>query len=126
VQVATGFTRTTTFLVPGIHDQGATETGFGANFASPGTWTTVGAVADTGSTLSLMTLTLMALGVAARRFKRAAAQGLAEVASLPSRHYACFAVAVGVAVAVGSSVGVNVAVSQRDLVMYKSPHLVRG
>ena len=30
-------------------------------------------VADTGSTLSLMSLTLMALGVAARQFKRAAA-----------------------------------------------------
>jgi len=53
--------------------QGATETGFGANFDSPGTWTTVGAVANTGYTLSLMTLTLMALGVAARLFKRAAA-----------------------------------------------------
>jgi len=73
VQIATGFIRTTNFLVPGIHDQGGTETGFGVNFDSPGTWTTVGAVADTGSTLSLMTLTLMALGVAARRFKRAPA-----------------------------------------------------
>ena len=28
---------------------------------------------DTGSTLSMLTLTLMALGVAARQFKRAAA-----------------------------------------------------
>ena len=44
----------------------------GANFGVPGTWTTVGSVADTGSTLSLMTLTLMALGVAVRRFKWAA------------------------------------------------------
>jgi hypothetical protein len=33
----------------------------------------VGGVADTGSTLFLMTVTLMALGVAAWRFKRAAA-----------------------------------------------------
>jgi hypothetical protein len=73
MQVARGFIRTRTFPVPGIHDQGAAETGFGANFASPCTWTTVGAVADMGSTLSLMTLTLMALGVAARQFKRAAA-----------------------------------------------------
>jgi hypothetical protein len=39
-----------------------------------GTWTTLTAqVPDTGSTLSLMTLTLMALGLAARRFQRAAA-----------------------------------------------------
>ena len=36
---------------------------------------------DAGSTLSLMTLTLMALGLVARRFKRAAPDraGLAEV-----------------------------------------------
>jgi hypothetical protein len=40
-----------------------------ASNSNPGTWS----VADTGSTLSLMTLTLMALGLAARRFKRAAA-----------------------------------------------------
>ena len=39
-----------------------------------GTWALVSSsVPDTGSTLSLMTLTLMALGVAARQFKRAAA-----------------------------------------------------
>ena len=37
-----------------------------------GTWTSR-TVADTGSTLSLMTLTLMALGLVARRFQRAAA-----------------------------------------------------
>src|SRR5215471_5063071 len=39
----------------------------GANFSAPGQWTmlSTGTVADTGSTLSLMTLTLMALGVAA-------------------------------------------------------------
>ena len=43
------------------------------NQNNPGTWTTVGAVSDTGSTLSLMTLTLMALGVVTWQFKRAAA-----------------------------------------------------
>ena len=36
-------------------------------------WMTVGSVADPGSTLSKKTLTIKALGVAARRFKRAAA-----------------------------------------------------
>jgi hypothetical protein len=46
---------------------------FGFNINTPGTWTTGVSVADTGSTLSLMTLTFMALGVAARRFERAAA-----------------------------------------------------
>ena len=47
--------------------------GDGSNSGSPGTWTVVGGVPDTGSTLSLMTLSLMGLGVAARQFKRAAA-----------------------------------------------------
>jgi hypothetical protein len=47
--------------------------GSGFNFGPPGIWTNVSGVPDTGSTLSLMTLTLMALGVAARRFQRAAA-----------------------------------------------------
>jgi len=48
--------------------------GAGANNSdTPGTWVTATGVPDTGSTLSLMTLTLMALGVAARQFKRAAA-----------------------------------------------------
>jgi hypothetical protein len=48
--------------------------GIGRNDNSPGTWTSGEIVPDAGSTLSLMTLTLMALGVAARRrFKRAAA-----------------------------------------------------
>ena len=47
----------------------------GFNISAPGQWTTLpaGTVADAGSTLSLMTLTLTGLGVAARRFKRAAA-----------------------------------------------------
>jgi hypothetical protein len=47
--------------------------GAGINFGPPGVWTTVsGAVPDAGSTLLLMTLTLMALGLVARRFQRAA------------------------------------------------------
>ena len=49
------------------------DVGNGSNSGLPGTWTLVGGVPDTGSTLSLMTLTLMALSVAARQFKRAAA-----------------------------------------------------
>ena len=46
----------------------------GWNISAPGQWTTLpaGTVADAGSTLSLMTLTLMALGLVARRFQRAA------------------------------------------------------
>ena len=47
-------------------DQGESR-GFGANFDTPGVWTRGHATPDAGSTLSLMTLTLMALGVAARR-----------------------------------------------------------
>ena len=42
--------------------------GFGRNTRSPGAWV----VPDAGSTLSLMTVTLIAFGVVARRFKRAA------------------------------------------------------
>ena len=41
--------------------------GIGINGGEPGEWTP-----DAGSTLSLMTLTLMALGLVARRFQRAA------------------------------------------------------
>ena len=44
-----------------------------SNDGPPGIWATVAGVPDAGSTLSLMTLTLMALGIAARRFKRAVA-----------------------------------------------------
>ena len=47
--------------------------GFGFNTSTPGTWSTRTSVAEAGSTLSLMTLTLMALGLVARRFQRAAA-----------------------------------------------------
>jgi hypothetical protein len=50
----------------------AVHTGFASVHHRPGHWEVVGAVPDTGSTLSLMTLTLMALGLVARRFKRAA------------------------------------------------------
>lgn len=47
--------------------------GFGYSYVA-GAWVVTGeSVPDAGSTLSLMTLTLMALGVAARQFKRAAA-----------------------------------------------------
>jgi hypothetical protein len=42
-------------------------------YGNPGAWSIAGTVPDAGSTLSLMTLTLMALGLVARRFKRAAA-----------------------------------------------------
>ena len=45
----------------------------GFNFLMPGVWSRGIATPDTGSTLSLMTLTLIALGLVARRFKRAAA-----------------------------------------------------
>ena len=47
--------------------------GFGQNFNKPGQWSVGATVPDAGSTLSLMTLTLMALGLVARRFQRAAA-----------------------------------------------------
>jgi hypothetical protein len=57
-----------------VGDEGVLDpANFGSNRDAPGEWTTVAGVPDTGSTLSLMTLTLMALGVAARRFQRAAA-----------------------------------------------------
>ena len=47
---------------------------FGVNFTiSRAFGLVVRATPDAGSTLSLMTLTLMALGLVARRFKRAAA-----------------------------------------------------
>jgi hypothetical protein len=46
---------------------------FSENLNSPGVWTVSGQVPDTGSTLSLMTLTLMALALVAWRFKRVAA-----------------------------------------------------
>ena len=57
----------------GVMIIGQKEVGHGLNNDQPGGWVIRSAVADTGSTLSMMTLTLMALGVAARQFKRAAA-----------------------------------------------------
>jgi hypothetical protein len=66
-------TRNTVVLL--VQDFGFREalTMRGLNHDNPGTWTTVGNVSDTGSTLPLMTLTLMALGLVARRSQRAAA-----------------------------------------------------
>ena len=55
---------------PNFHSLGVAS---GFNFNSPGVWTQANAMPDAGSTLSLMTLTLMALGVATRRLKQAAA-----------------------------------------------------
>ena len=54
----------------GSEDSGSTREGVGFNLDTPGAWS-LASVADTGSTLSLMTLTLMALGLVARRFQRA-------------------------------------------------------
>jgi hypothetical protein len=64
-----------------IHDEtgftadggGSDVPGSGGNEDSPGVWSVNASVPDAGSTLSLMTLTLMALGLVARRFQRAAA-----------------------------------------------------
>jgi len=69
VEIATGDT------VGNVVDVGFLNSDLGIagfNFGRPGTWSTVATVADTGPTLSLMTLTLMALGLVARRFQRAA------------------------------------------------------
>src|SRR4030095_9571425 len=43
------------------------------NVFDPGTWTSTAGVPDSASTLTLLSLSLLALGVAARRFRRAAA-----------------------------------------------------
>ena len=56
-----------------ISDAGEIDfVGNGFNMHRPGEWTGGPLVSDTGSTLSLMTLTLMALGLVAQRFQRAA------------------------------------------------------
>ena len=60
-------------FVGAVSDLGLQPNGSGRNSGTPGVWSIQGQVPDTGSTLSLMTLTLMALGLVARRFKRAAA-----------------------------------------------------
>ena len=59
--------------VLGAGDGGHTSDAIGSNRDSPGVWIQGNATPDAGSTLSLMTLTLMALGLVARRFQRAAA-----------------------------------------------------
>jgi len=53
-------------------DGGHNDVGLGRNSGPAGVWSQGIATPDTGSTLSLMTLTLMALGLVARRFQRAA------------------------------------------------------
>ena len=63
-----------TVSTPEAFDLAQFDRAFALNRGAPGTWTSDGApVSDTGSSLSMMTLTLIALGVAARKFKRAAA-----------------------------------------------------
>jgi hypothetical protein len=56
-----------------VVDLGHTADGLARNTDIPGVWSQGIATPDAGSTLSLMTLTLMALGLVARRFQRAAA-----------------------------------------------------
>ena len=51
---------------------GADCAGRGTVDDDPGAWSIAGTVPNAGSTLSLMTLTLMALGLVSRRFQRAA------------------------------------------------------
>jgi len=59
--------------VTGTGDGGGGDVlGQGFNNDSPGVWSVNASVPDAGSTLSLMTLTLMALGLVARQFQRAA------------------------------------------------------
>jgi hypothetical protein len=60
-------------VVFGDVDLGHNADGLARNEDMPGVWSQGIATPDAGSTLSLMTLTLMALGVAARRFQRTAA-----------------------------------------------------
>jgi hypothetical protein len=55
-----------------ISDAGVFGLSNGFNMHRPGEWTVRPVVSDTGSTLSLLTLTLMALGLVTRRFQRAA------------------------------------------------------
>ena len=58
---------------PQTGDVAGRNTGeFAFNNDSPGVWSVHASVPDAGSTISLMTLTLMALGLVARRFQRAA------------------------------------------------------
>jgi hypothetical protein len=59
--------------VEGVFDSVVFQGPNAFNEQQPGVWEIRSAVADTGTTLSLMTLSLMALGVATRQFKRASA-----------------------------------------------------
>ena len=61
--------------IGGAVDLGALDgaDNFGRIFGFPGQWSGQFITPDAGSTLSLMTLTLMALGLVARRFQRGAA-----------------------------------------------------
>src|SRR5262245_23367002 len=56
-----------------VVDLGHTADGLARNTDMPGVWSQGIATPDAGSTLSLMTLTLIALDLVARRFQRAAA-----------------------------------------------------
>ena len=81
VDVESTRSRPSTYSLNDVHRQRSTpmrpipgpRRSFGDNFDTPGVWTPCTPVPDAGSTLSLMTLTLMALGLVARRFQRAAA-----------------------------------------------------
>ena len=53
-------------------DTGSSSSGFGEIIGNPGVWTRA-AAPDAGSSFALLSLSLTALGVAARQFKRAAA-----------------------------------------------------
>jgi hypothetical protein len=66
------FTNSGPPFIDATGDSGGNIFGFGFNIDTPGEWRIHGTVPDAGSTLSLMTLTLMALGLVARQFKRAA------------------------------------------------------
>jgi hypothetical protein len=75
IQVISGFgvVRTTNTPPLGdVVDVGAMGPAQGFNLGAPGEWV-LSSVPDVGSTLALLFLSLMALGVAARQFKRAAA-----------------------------------------------------
>jgi hypothetical protein len=67
-----GQSRIETIRLPlAILDAGQLGGDSGFNFRNPGTWTTP-ATPDAGSSLALLSLSLTALGVAARRFQRGA------------------------------------------------------
>jgi hypothetical protein len=71
-----GLASITTFRMsegaPPAADIGISGGGDAINNDTPGTWARVSGVPDTGSTLLMMMLTLMAFGLVARRFQRAA------------------------------------------------------